>query len=421
MKDNIVALYLVIAFLILSHIVLGGCMSFNDDTPSSEFYYPCTNGRVIAANIAQWNGSSWSAVGSGVNGTVSKIIVDSINNELYVSGEFTIAGGISVNGQAKWDTRNQAWSAIPTIPRLNTGTSVPLPMLVIGGNIYLCTRQTDTLFNPNGSQLVGVGLVRWNGIEWQMLHKFSYDYCRCGSNEPPYIVGCSENTIYIVAKRENDTIFGQYIYTYNINSLTLTDSTAEMIRNRYSYSSFGLGSMYEFYMPFASTSQGLYFDNGNGIYLYNTTGTSLFLFYKTEPSGTLLDLAANAKYIAFKRYLSNTYIDSTIPALAIYSINDRTLFSPKFTPQKTALIPLPNGNGYRKGWGYCILLDENILYIGGSYNWQLGATEFNSIAAYSPETGFWSNVGGGICGEVRSIVKLQNTLYAAGTFVAAGS
>jgi hypothetical protein len=49
-----------------------------------------TAGGSAANSIAQWNGSSWSALGSGINGGVSALAVSS--STLYAGGEFTIAG-----------------------------------------------------------------------------------------------------------------------------------------------------------------------------------------------------------------------------------------------------------------------------------------------------------------------------------------
>jgi hypothetical protein len=50
-----------------------------------------TAGGTAANNIAKWDGSSWSALGSGVNGTVAALAVSGSN--LYAGGHFTIAGG----------------------------------------------------------------------------------------------------------------------------------------------------------------------------------------------------------------------------------------------------------------------------------------------------------------------------------------
>ena len=48
-------------------------------------------GEVLATNVAKWNGSAWSALGSGVNGPVWALAVS--GSDLYVGGYFTTAGG----------------------------------------------------------------------------------------------------------------------------------------------------------------------------------------------------------------------------------------------------------------------------------------------------------------------------------------
>ena len=50
-----------------------------------------TAGGVSANYIAKWNGSSWSALGSGVDGTVYALAVSV--SDLYAGGRFTTAGG----------------------------------------------------------------------------------------------------------------------------------------------------------------------------------------------------------------------------------------------------------------------------------------------------------------------------------------
>ena len=68
-----------------------------------------TAGGVPANNIAKWNGSTWSALGSGMDGTV----VCGAGGERDQSlrrGIFTTAGGVPANNIAKWD--GSAWSAL---------------------------------------------------------------------------------------------------------------------------------------------------------------------------------------------------------------------------------------------------------------------------------------------------------------------
>ncbi len=69
-----------------------------------------TAGGVAANHIAKWNGTSWSALGSGMNSTVYALAVDASGN-LYAGGDFTTAGGVTAtilpNGTAR---AGQPWA-----------------------------------------------------------------------------------------------------------------------------------------------------------------------------------------------------------------------------------------------------------------------------------------------------------------------
>src|SRR5207247_3919443 len=53
--------------------------------------YFTTAGGSAANNIAKWNGSSWTALGAGLNGSVWALAVS--GSDLYAGGLFTTAGG----------------------------------------------------------------------------------------------------------------------------------------------------------------------------------------------------------------------------------------------------------------------------------------------------------------------------------------
>jgi hypothetical protein len=77
-------------------------------------------GGVPAARIARWDGSSWSALGAGVNSTVNALAVFNDGNgpALFAGGDFTVAGGVAANHVAKW--RRSHWAP------LGSGTSDPI-------------------------------------------------------------------------------------------------------------------------------------------------------------------------------------------------------------------------------------------------------------------------------------------------------
>ncbi|HEU4419548.1 MAG TPA: hypothetical protein VFT55_11460, partial [Planctomycetota bacterium] len=71
-------------------------------------------GGVSANNIARWNGTSWSALGSGLSGGAFGSPVRALavlpNGDLVAGGEFTTAGGVGANYVARWN--GTIWSAV---------------------------------------------------------------------------------------------------------------------------------------------------------------------------------------------------------------------------------------------------------------------------------------------------------------------
>ena len=63
--------------------------------------YFTTAGGVPANHIAKWDGSNWSALGSGMNGYVATLAVSGTN--VYAGGDFTMAGGTAANYIAEWN------------------------------------------------------------------------------------------------------------------------------------------------------------------------------------------------------------------------------------------------------------------------------------------------------------------------------
>ncbi|MBK9639471.1 MAG: T9SS type A sorting domain-containing protein [Bacteroidetes bacterium] len=66
-------------------------------------------------NISRFDGVSWDSLNAGVSGFIFSMLVDSINDVLYVGGAIGSAGEIPTPcGVAKWDGNN--WSAVGTEP-----------------------------------------------------------------------------------------------------------------------------------------------------------------------------------------------------------------------------------------------------------------------------------------------------------------
>ena len=113
-------------------------------------------GEVVVNHVARWDGSTWSALGSGMNGNVYALEVDNAGN-LYVGGRFDTAGDIVVNGIAKWD--GNEWSA------LGGGVNGYVNSLAVddSGTMYAGGR-FDTAGGVSANNI-----ARWDGNTWSAL------------------------------------------------------------------------------------------------------------------------------------------------------------------------------------------------------------------------------------------------------------
>jgi hypothetical protein len=76
-------------------------------------------GNALAANIAQWDGSTWSALGSGMNSYVFALAVS--GNHLFAGGEFTTAGNTGSACVAEAILGDGSGNTPPVIITTNSG------------------------------------------------------------------------------------------------------------------------------------------------------------------------------------------------------------------------------------------------------------------------------------------------------------
>lgn len=101
--------------------LVDGFTVFDDGSGGGPALYACGEfsaaGGVGANRIARWNGSNWSPVGgSGMNAYARAFAVfdDGSGNgpALYVGGDFTSIGSVTVNRIAKWSPASKTWSPL---------------------------------------------------------------------------------------------------------------------------------------------------------------------------------------------------------------------------------------------------------------------------------------------------------------------
>lgn len=119
-------------------------------------------GGVVVSNIAKWDGTSWSALGTGTDDTVRALVVfdDGSGAALYAAGDFQIAGGVAANRIAKWDGMN--WTP------LGSGMNELVTSLAVfddGGGEALFAGGLFTTAGGGAANRV----ARWNGANWNPL------------------------------------------------------------------------------------------------------------------------------------------------------------------------------------------------------------------------------------------------------------
>jgi hypothetical protein len=134
-----------------------------------------TAGSVPANNIAQWDGTSWSALGDGVYyGTVYSLAA--YNGNVFAGGDFGGAGDTYASGIANWD--GISWSA------LGSGT---------GGGVYAMSVYNEVLYVGGGFWTAGdipaYGLAKWDGTYWSHVGQ--------GMNHNVYALCTVDSSLYI--------------------------------------------------------------------------------------------------------------------------------------------------------------------------------------------------------------------------------
>ena len=132
-------------------------------------------GSTFAQNVAVWNGSSWSALGTttqnGVSGTgfgVYAVYALSMNgtSNLYVGGSFLGFGSLATNanGIASWD--GSSWSLL--------GNSTSAGVKGGSGTVYALAMNGTSMLYVGGSfanvgGLTANNIAAWNGESWIVL------------------------------------------------------------------------------------------------------------------------------------------------------------------------------------------------------------------------------------------------------------
>ncbi len=144
---------------------------------------------ITVNGIARWDGNSWYPLQDGVQfgdgsyGFVSAMEV--FNNSLYVFGSFQLAGGIPVQGMARWDGEN--WYSIDA-PNVEADLWLPYEAITFQNELYIIG---NFLFDFPQNQKIE-DIIKFDGANW---HRVADNYF--GSNSELGSITIYNNQIYV--------------------------------------------------------------------------------------------------------------------------------------------------------------------------------------------------------------------------------
>jgi len=112
-------------------------------------------GDTPVNNIARWTGSSWRALGWGMDNVVSALAVSGTN--LYAGGDFESADEVRVSGIAKWD--GDYWTSLGL--GINSGVYA---LAASGSDLYV-----GGMFFATAGGSFAIGIAKCNGSSWSAL------------------------------------------------------------------------------------------------------------------------------------------------------------------------------------------------------------------------------------------------------------
>ena len=172
--------------------------------------FTTTSSGTSVNRIAKWDGSTWSALGTGLNNIVQTITISGSN--LYIGGDFTTAGGSTANRIAVWNTSTSTWSALGS--GFNNSVSA---IALSGSNIYAGGYFTTA----GGSNANRVAV--WNGSSWNTL------LGSVGVNDYIATLSLIGNNLYVggnfISNSYNTPSLSPYLFKINTNANVTNYST----------------------------------------------------------------------------------------------------------------------------------------------------------------------------------------------------
>jgi hypothetical protein len=425
-------------------------------------------GTVAATNIAEWNGSSWSALTPEIDGPVNTLVVSGTN--LYAGGDFITISGVMAYCIAQWN--GNSWSALGTGAFLNGVIGSISALAVDGTDLYAAENFGEYGFNVPISTI-----MVWDGGTWSdtsigdnsSLNALAvdgsgnvyagggFDYINGvdkangvaiwnGSNWSAVGAGLGEDSdVWALAVSGNNLYAGGGGF-----SIAGTDASIA-VWNGNTWSALGLVSNPSLEGTSYSIDVLALAVNGTNLFVAGdfTEVDGVTANYVAEWDGntwSALGLGVNKYASALAVSGSNLYIGGAnfttaggamVSSLATWNGNVWSAMGSGLSDSANALavsgttlyagglfgVEMWNGSSWSPlgsgvdGPVWSLLLSGTNLYVGGAFD-TAGGVAANCIAQWNGST--WSALGLGMLGSVNALAMIGNYLYAGGSFIDAG-
>ena len=370
--------------------------------------------------IVRWNGSSWNALGTGLNGTVRTIAVSGSN--VYVGGDFTDAGGNNKADRiARWN--GSSWLA------LGDGLSSFVWGIAVSGNdVYAAGA-----FSGAGGLTAASGIARWDGAQWNALGS--------GLNGTGRTVVVSGSDVFVGG------------FFSNAGGNSNADNIARWDGSSWQALGTGLGNgVTSIALMGGSVYAGGYFDNAGGIAeadriarwdgtSWNALGSgfSLAVFAiainggNVYAGGGFVDAGgdSNADYIA--RWDGSTWhalgAGLSLPVFAL-AFSDGVLvaggdFNSAGSDSSANKVAQWNGTSWNaintstlSSHVRTIAISGGDVYIGGAFINAFGNPDADRIVRWNGSN--WTALGTGLNAQVNSLAVSGSNVFVGGSFTTAG-
>jgi len=341
-----------------------------------------TAGGNAATNIAMWDGTAWSPLRSGLNGQVNAL--ETSGSNLFAGGEFTKSGNKLVNSVAMWN--GGAWSA------LGSGVDGPVYAVAVSdSNMYAGGYFT------NASGVTANSVAKWNGTSWSTL-----------TNGIPREEGNALACVYALAVSGPNLYAGGNFTTAGGVGAT---NIAKWDGTTWSALGPGVNRLRDYDGPVWALAV-----SGSNLYAGGSFWTA------GDNAATNIAMWNGHAWLPLRQGINSggavhslTVSGSNLYVGGVFDTVDDNAISCIASWDGSAWWPLQSGIN---GDVYALALSRSDLYAGGYFT-TAGGKQANHVAKWDGES--WSALGSGIGGDIVYALAASDTeLYAGGYFTTAG-